>query len=265
MIKISIITVVKNGLPYLKSAIKSVENQSEFKNNEIEHIIVCSPSKDGTEDYLKTNKKIKLIIDTNSKNKFGSINIGIKNCSGDIVGLLHADDIFYSSDTINKILNNFDENTDIVYGNVLFSNKDDLSLIKRKWVSSKFKPKKIFLGWMPPHTSIFVRKNILLKNLYQTKYPISGDYFFILKLFDNTNLKIKYVNEFITIMRTGGDSTKLTNFFKKFKEDFKILKKFQKFPFITIFFKIFSKIHQFKIFHHKINNSYIEKLNKIIY
>ena len=79
--KISIITVVKNGMPYLKSALKIFHKQ-KYKNKEI--IIIYSKSTDGTLEFLKKNKKKynKLIIDKNSKNKFGSLNIGIKpSCS----------------------------------------------------------------------------------------------------------------------------------------------------------------------------------------
>ena len=49
MKKISIITVVKNGMPLLKEAIKSFDNQ-EYENKE--HIIVYSSSSDDTEKYL---------------------------------------------------------------------------------------------------------------------------------------------------------------------------------------------------------------------
>ena len=52
--KISIITVVKNGLPYLNSAIKSVKKQKKLEN--LEHIIVCSPSNDGTEEYWTSHR-----------------------------------------------------------------------------------------------------------------------------------------------------------------------------------------------------------------
>ena len=54
---------------------------------------------------------------------------------------------------------------------------------------------------MPPHTSLFVRNDILKSNLYEENYPISGDYLFLLKLFFNQNIKIKYLNNYITIMR----------------------------------------------------------------
>ena len=49
LMKISIITVVKNGLPFLKSAIKSIKDQKNIKD--VEHIVVYSPSNDGTEKY----------------------------------------------------------------------------------------------------------------------------------------------------------------------------------------------------------------------
>ena len=265
MIKISIITVVKNGLPYLKSAIQAVKEQKNYQKKEIEHVVVCSPSNDGTEDYLANVNNIKLILDRQSNNKFGSLNIGIQNCSGSIIGILHADDIFYENDTLQKVLSNFNEHTDVVYGNILFSAKNDLTKITREWISSPFNKTKLSLGWMPPHTSIFVKKKILESNLYKTNYPISGDYYFILKLFHNQNIKTKYINENITIMRTGGDSTKIENLFKKLKEDTLIVKKFYKLFYITLIFKILSKIKQFKFINIRLKSAYLEKINKIIY
>jgi len=263
MIKISIITVVKNGLPYLKSAIQAVKEQKNYEKKEIEHVVVCSPSDDGTEDYLANVKNIKLILDRESNNKFGSLNIGLQNCSGNIIGILHADDIFYENDTLQKILLNFNAHTDVVYGNILFSEKNDLTKITREWISSPFNKTKLSLGWMPPHTSIFVKKKVLEDNLYKTIYPISGDYYFILKLFNNKNIKTKYINEIITIMRSGGDSTKIENLFKKLREDANVIKKFYKFFFITLILKILSKIKQFKLINIRLKSAYIEKINKI--
>ena len=258
--KISIITVVKNGLPLLKSAIKSIKNQKKIEN--IEHIIVCSPSTDGTEKYLDTLSNVKIIIDNDSTTRYGSINKGINIASGDIIGLLHADDIFYEEFTLYKILKEFNNEIDVVYGNILFCDKENISKITRKWISSVFKKEKLYFGWMPPHTSLFVRNNILKNNLYEENYSISGDYLFVLKLFDNQNIKIKFLNNYITIMRSGGDSTKLRNLIKKLNEDLEIAKKFFKFPYFVILMKIILKINQLKLFKKKISNSYIDTLKE---
>lgn len=258
--KISIITVVKNGLPLLKSAIKSIKNQKKIEN--IEHIIVCAPSTDGTEKYLDTLSNVKIIIDNDSTTRYGSINKGINIASGDIIGLLHADDIFYEEFTLYKILKEFNNEIDVVYGNILFCDKENISKITRKWISSVFKKEKLYFGWMPPHTSLFVRNNILKNNLYEENYSISGDYLFVLKLFDNQNIKIKFLNNYITIMRSGGDSTKLRNLIKKLNEDLEIAKKFFKFPYFVILMKIILKINQLKLFKKNISNSYIDTLKE---
>ena len=258
--KISIITVVKNGLPLLKSAIKSIKNQKKIEN--LEHIIVCAPSTDGTEEYLETLSDVKIIIDKVSSTKFGSINKGINIASGDIVGLLHADDIFYNEHTLYNVSKEFYDKNDVVYGNVLFCDKENISIITREWISSIFKKRKLYFGWMPPHTSLFVRNDILKSNLYEENYPISGDYLFLLKLLYNQNIKIKYLNNYITIMRNGGDSTKLRNFIKKLNEDLKIAKKFFKFPYFVVLMKIILKVNQLKLFKKNLSNDYINILKE---
>ena len=74
---------------------------------------------------------------------------------------------------------------------IFFCDRENISKINREWISSDFKRKKLNFGWMPPHTSLFVRNNILKNNLYEESYPISGDYLFVLKLFQNNDIKIK--------------------------------------------------------------------------
>ena len=243
--KISIITVVKNGMPYLKSALKIFHKQ-KYKNKEI--IIIYSKSTDGTLEFLKKNKKKynKLIIDKDSKNKFGSLNIGIKKSKGDVVGILHSDDIYPNNNILNDIMKIFNnKKIDIVYGNTVFCKKENQNKIIRIWKSNKFKYSDLKYGWMPPHTTLYISKKIISKNLYSLKYPISGDYKFILDLFSKKNIKTEYLNKNLIKMRSGGDSTRINNIAKKFIEDIKIAKKYFKFYYICIIFKILRKIKQF--------------------
>ncbi len=100
--KISIITVVKDGMPYLQSCIKSFDLQ-KYPNKE--HIIIFSKSKDTTYSFLMKNKKKNRFIfhDKVSKNKWGAINLGLKLAKGDIIGLLHSDDVFYQNNTLTLV------------------------------------------------------------------------------------------------------------------------------------------------------------------
>ena len=263
--KISIITVVKNGMPYLKTSIKSFQIQN-YKNKEL--VIVFSPSQDQTEEYLNQiiDKNIIIKKDKTSKTKFGSINIGIKLSTGKIFGLLHSDDVFYNENTLTEISNAFNKNINCVYGDVAFSNKHDLKLINRIWKSKQFDKNNLKYGWMPPHTSIFLKKDFFNKDeeIYNELYPISGDYYFILKILNDSKINTNYLDSFITIMRDGGDSTKIINILQKFKEDLKISKLFYKKYILYIIFKIIQKVFQFKIIKKRVSSDYINNLEKYL-
>ena len=242
-LKISIITVVKNGMPYLKEAINSFNTQT-YKNKE--HIIVYANSKDNTEDYLLSLNDKKIIKDKDSTNKFGSLNLALKYCTGDYVGILHSDDFFNDQNTMNKIINFLlKSKSDVIYGNIKFCSKSNTNKIIRIWKSNNLNRSNLKFGWMPPHTSIFARKKVLKDNLYSEKYPISGDYDFILRIFLNKNYKINFFDQYLIIMRTGGDSTNIRLLYKKLREDLIISKKFFKHFILCVALKILRKFNQF--------------------
>ncbi len=244
MKKISIITVVKDGMPDLKNAIKSFDDQS-YQNKE--HIIVYSKSIDNTEEYLNTIKSKSRIIlqDNNTGNKFDSINIGMNNSNGDLIGLLHSDDEFYNQDVLSNIEKKFREDINFLYGNILIVSKNNN--IIRKWKSKKFNIKKIQFGWMPPHTSMFIEKKFSSEiGYYSNLFKISSDYDYMLRCLKDKRLRIAYFNDYVTKMKFGGDSTKISSLLKKISEDFKIQKKNKlKFPLFSLLFKNLRKINQF--------------------
>ena len=243
LIKISIITVVKNGMPHLKDCIKSIKNQT-FKN--IEHIVIYTDSTDGTLKLLKKNKK-KIYYDNTSGNKFGAINKGIKIARGEYIALLHADDIFFDNNTLSNISNILmKKNFDVLYGDMIYVNENNISKTIRKWISKKYYKSMLNFGWMPPHTTLFIKKKILLRNPYKQKFSISGDYDFIIRLFKK-KLKFYYFNKCLVKMRYGGDSNRsLKNILLKTQQDYYILKENKiKFPIFALLIKNISKITQF--------------------
>jgi glycosyltransferase len=256
---ISIICVVKNGLPYLENTIKSFLLQ-DFREKEL--IIIYSKSNDGTENVLKdfeNSKKIRIFYDTQSINKFQSINKGINLARGEIIGLLHSDDVFFSSSILSKI-NKFiySNKIDGLYGDILIVKRNKPNVVNRVWIDKNIISKNLKEGWMPAHTSLFLKKKIFkeLSN-YSTKYTISSDYNFILKLFNSKKFKIRYLNKFITIMRDGGDSAK--KLYSKFKEDYIILREYN-LGFYTLVLKSFYKIPQYFSSYKITLNKYLKKV-----
>ena len=237
--KISIITIIKNGMPNLPDNLESFKNQN-YKNKEL--IVVYSKSDDKTLRILKSSKIVKKIIYQNKPNLYNAINLGLKNASGDVIGILHSDDIFFSSKSLEIVMESYiKDKFDIAYGNILISKRNNLEDIIRYWKSAPFKENYLKYGWMPPHVSMFISKKN--KNItYNENYKISADYLYILKIL-NRNKIIKYIDSYITIMKTGGISK---NHILKLKEDLSIAKKYFKYYYLTIFLKILRKFIQYK-------------------
>ena len=115
--KISVITVTKNSEKFLEENINSLKNQT-YQN--FEHIIIDGKSTDGTVDIIKKhNEKIDYWISEPDKGLYDAMNKGIEVSTGDIIGILNSDDIYYS-DAL-RIVNHYfsqQENLDFLFGTV---------------------------------------------------------------------------------------------------------------------------------------------------
>ena len=126
--KISLITACYNSAKTIKTAIDSVLSQ---KGVDVEYIVVDGGSKDGTVDIIKEySTRSTRLNDVNSslhvstcstwltfkwiserdRGMYDAINKGIKMATGDVVGILNADDVLASDDTLAHIVSAF--NTD---------------------------------------------------------------------------------------------------------------------------------------------------------
>ena len=174
----SIITVVLNNANHIEETINSVINQ---KVN-LEYIIIDGGSVDGTLDIIKKYEKyLDLWISENDNGIYDAMNKGIKLSKGSVIGILNADDIYYSNTLkiANKYFSNY--NIDFLFGSVF---KD--RLLHGFW------PKKIWYKFniYPAHScGFFVKKNVHKKiGLYDTTFKYSSDRDFIYKILKK-NLK----------------------------------------------------------------------------
>ena len=251
--KISIIMCVKNSMPYIMASIKSFQMQ-DYKNKEL--IIVYSKSNDQTEFYLDSLEDKNINIYNYNGSIYSSLNYGISKANGEIIGILHSDDVFFEMNTLKNISKFFlKKKVNIVYGNILYSEKNNLLKLKRVWDNITIKKKYD----LPPHTSVFIKKNVIKKIKYKTKYLIAGDTEFLLNL--SQNYKLNYFNRYIVIMRSGGLSTSLKYFFQKFFEDISIFKKY-KLSILEYLIKVISKISQIFVKRIIIFNKYHRHLNE---
>lgn len=247
MLKVSIITICYNSAETIESTIQSVLEQ-DYKN--IEYIIIDGKSTDNTLQIIEKYKvKISKIISEKDEGIYFAINKGIANATGDIIGILHADDFYTNEQIISKVVNKFQEkNVDTVYGDLQYVDRIDISKIKRNWISGEYKEGLFLKGWMPPHPTFFVQKTCYEKyGTYNTLLKSAADYELMLRLLHKYECSTVYIQEVLVKMRVGGKSNvSLLNRIKANREDKKAwLINDLKPGIFTLFLKPFSKLSQF--------------------
>ena len=251
--KVTIITTVLNNKTHIESCIDSVASQSY---NDIEYIIVDGESSDGTVDTIH-NVKCRIenevkdfkFISEKDSGIYDAINKGIRSATGDVIGLLHSDDVFADNSVIEKVADKFiEEKTDSVYGDLEYVSSNDINKGIRYWKAGSCDEKKLRHGWMPPHPAFFVKRNVFDKaGLFNTEYKVAADYDMVLRLFWREMITTAYLPVIITKMRWGGASNKdISAIIQKSREDYKALKiNGVPNPIVTLFLKNVRKLGQF--------------------
>lgn len=242
MTTISIITATYNNESTITNTIESVDNQTL---KPYEHIIIDGQSKDGTLQKLQLYHHLKIISEPDN-GIYDALNKGIKMAQGDIISWLHADDVYYDSFVLEKVTKAFERfNPDILYGNIQYVKQKDIQKVVRDWKSKPYRSTLIKKGWMPPHTSLFVKKWVFEKyGVYDLSYRIASDYEWIVRVFNSENLITYYLPEYIVKMRLGGKSNRLKNMIIKMKEDYRAIRQHKLGGLNVLIAKNFSKVHQ---------------------
>jgi len=174
----------------------------------IEHIVVDGASKDHTMEVVQTFPYVAHAISEPDKGIYDAMNKGIAKATGDIVGILNADDYYPHPNILQQVADVFaEENYDAVFGDVLFIDPQKPKKVTRRYRSGSFTPTRIGYGWMPAHPALFFRKHIYDRyGLYKTDYQIAGDYEYVARVFKNHQLHYTHYDEPLVMMRQGGTS-----------------------------------------------------------
>ena len=262
--KISIITVCYNAERTIADAMKSVARQRTqvkvkgegARRIELEYLVVDGGSTDGTvreiENFAKELKNEQFHCSPSSSpspltftfrwlsekdnGMYDAINKGIKMATGDVIGILNADDVLDGDQVLARVDREFaryDQMTakgkgerfkdlDCLYGNVRFVKElggKTLRICFARW----WKPWMLQWGYMPPHPAIFIRKECFEKwggyEPDRKEYRIAADYELLIRFFRVHQMKARYMPVCTTVMRTGGVSTRNVEARKKLNEE----------------------------------------------
>ena len=245
--KITIVTPVFNCEDYISNCIESVISQNY---EAIEYIVIDGGSSDKTISIAERYKDyITCFVTEKDKGIYDAINKGLELATGDVVGILNADDCFSSTDVISAIANCFNRmDCDAVYGNLNYVSRKDGHTLKRIWKSAAYTTKATLNGWMPPHPTFYVRCSAYSKfGIYKLTYGSCGDYELMLRFLYVYRIRAFFLNKLLIDMRTGGASGGNTwNRYLSMKNDYQILKDIGvPNPLLTSILKKLRKIKQY--------------------
>ncbi|MDQ7947343.1 MAG: glycosyltransferase family 2 protein [Pedobacter sp.] len=245
--KISVITVVYNAENYIKDCIESVVAQTYPA---IEYIVVDGGSTDRTISIIGNYvQNIAHFVSEKDQGMYDALNKGMALATGDVIGILNADDMLAAPNVIEKIAQAFSRTqADAIYGNLNYVNVDPPYKIIRKWVSTPYTPRGIVMGWMPAHPTLYVKSEIFKKfGNYSLLYGTAADYELILRFLFKHRIRAMYLNELIVNMRVGGMSN--ANYkqrYRAFLNDLKAIKTNGiPFAYVTVILKKLRKLPQF--------------------
>ena len=220
--KISIITICFNSEKTIFKTLESVKKQS-FNN--IEHIIIDGASNDKTLEICKEYSNSIKIISEQDNGVYDAFNKGLKLATGEIIGFLNSDDVFYNENSIQDIVDAFSNNeTDIVYGNLDYVNKE--GKVIRNWISRPYEKGLVKKAWMPAHPTFYCKKEVY-DHLggYNDSFKIAGDFELCLRFLEVNKVSSYYLNKKLVKMLVGGISNSgLKSKLTIFKEELRAFK-----------------------------------------
>ncbi|MES2649730.1 MAG: glycosyltransferase family 2 protein [Bacteroidota bacterium] len=243
---VSIITTCFNSALTIRHTLESVVAQD---HPHIEHIVIDAGSTDGTIEIVSEFPHVSLLISERDRGIYHGMNKGLDVCTGDIICFLNSDDWYPQVDVISQVVNILNKNkVQVVYGDLQYVDRLNIEKIARTWRSGIFRRNSLYYGWMPPHPTFFVKKEVYeLVGSFNTTLRNAADYELMLRVLLIHKFDASYLPQVLVKMRRGGFSNaKLVHRLRANREDHKAWQLIGLKPkFLTRYLKPLRKIPQF--------------------
>lgn len=202
--RISIISAVFNADDVLGRMIESVICQNY---NNLELIIMDGGSSDGTVEIIKKYKEhVDFWKSEADEGIYHAMNKGAQKATGDYLYFLNADDWFYDSEVLKRIIQKIGINKkqyELVLGKVV-----RIYPSFKVEISRDFNKSVLARGKIPPHQASFISKKTFWSlQGFQERFKSAGDLDFFCRL-EKRKPSFKYIDESVAYVSSGGFSSR---------------------------------------------------------
>jgi len=203
--KVTVVTIAFNAAPTIVGAVESVLGQQGV---DLDYVVIDGGSTDRTADLLAPYRdRFAHFVSEPDGGLYHALNKGLAAARGDVIGFLHADDMFAGPDVLARLTAPLAGGAlDAVYADIEFV--DETLRPVRFYSGRRFHPTLLPAGRMPPHPSFYCR-TALLRDVggFDTRYRSAADFDMMVKLFGQRRISAAYLPETVVRMRVGGTST----------------------------------------------------------
>jgi len=203
--KISVVTASYNSQATIGFTIESFLAQT---HPDKEMLVIDGASSDATLKIVESfgSDAIKVFSEKDS-GVYDAMNKGLHLFQGDAVGFLNSDDTFHDSRSLSDIAAAM-EHADIVYGDLSMVTDHLTKRVFRSWRGGVFKRYSFQLGWVPPHPTFYMRREVARKvGDYDLSYVTTADYDYMLRALALNDFRVRYIPRIIADFQIGGIST----------------------------------------------------------
>lgn len=203
--KISVITASFNSEATIGTTIESFLGQT---HPDKEMLVVDGASGDSTLKIVESfgSPDIRVISEPD-KGVYDAMNKGLRLFKGDAVGFLNSDDTFHDSTVMAAIAAALAQ-ADIVYGDLNMVSGHRTKSLVRKWRGGRFRRRAFQLGWVPPHPTFYMRREVAQTvGDHDLSYVTTADYDYMLRALALNDFRVTYLPQVIADFQMGGIST----------------------------------------------------------
>ena len=202
---ITLITPVWNNADVIGHCLRSIKDQTTA----CQHILVDGGSTDGTLEVIEQHKGPNMVLVSEpDQGMYDAINKGLALATGEVVGILNADDFYPTGDILQQVASVFsDPKVDASYGDLLYVDRQDSNKVIRTWRSGHYRRDNFYAGWMPPHPTFYLRRQLYQQyGGYRLDLGSAADYELMLRMLLKHRATAEYIPQVLVHMRNQGMS-----------------------------------------------------------